>query len=142
MTTLVRRNQNWLPSIFNDFFANEWMEDVKSVPAINIKESKKDYTIDFAAPGMEKEDCKLSIDEHHNLVISMEKSNKSETEDKESCYLRKDFSYTKYQQSFAMPEDVDIDKIEAKVKHGILSVSLPKLIVAENRNPQRSIEIQ
>src|SRR5574344_2206512 len=116
MTTLVRRNQNWLPSIFNEIFDNEWMEDAKSVPAINIKESKKNYEVEVAAPGMKKEDCKLSIDEHNNLVISMEKSNESKTENKESCYLRKEFSYSKFQHSFVLPEDVDLDKIEAKVE--------------------------
>lgn len=142
MTTLVRKNQNWLPSIFNDLFDNEWMEDAKKVPAVNIKESKNEYTVDVAALGMEKEDCKISIDEHNNLVISMEKSKENKTEDKEYCYLRKEFSYSKYQKSFILPEDVDVDKIEAKVQHGILSVTLPKFSETERRNPQRMIEIQ
>lgn len=142
MTTLVRKNQNWLPSIFNDLFDNEWMEDAKKVPAVNIKESKKEYTVDVAALGMEKEDCKISIDEHNNLVISMEKSKENKAEDKEYCYLRKEFSYSKYQKSFILPEDVDVDKIEAKVQHGIYRLHYQNFPKPNVETRKRMIEIQ
>ena len=74
----VRRTQNWLPSIFNDFFDNEWMTRANATaPAINVIESEKDYKVEVAAPGMTKEDFNVRIDEDNNLVISMEKVKRS-----------------------------------------------------------------
>ena len=70
----VRRNQNWLPSIFNDFFDNDWMVKANATaPAINVFETAKEYKVELAAPGMTKEDFNVHIDEENNLVISMEK---------------------------------------------------------------------
>ena len=74
----VRRTQNWLPSIFNDFFDNDWMVKANATaPAINVFETEKEYKVELAAPGMTKEDFNVHIDEENNLVISMEK--KTET---------------------------------------------------------------
>ena len=74
----VRRNQNWLPSIFNDFFDNDWMVKANATaPAINVFETAKEYKVELAAPGMTKEDFNVHIDEENNLVISMEKKQKA-----------------------------------------------------------------
>ena len=68
----VRRNQNWLPSIFNDFFDNDWMVKANATaPAINVFETAKEYKVELAAPGMTKEDFNVHIDEENNLVISI-----------------------------------------------------------------------
>ena len=81
--TPMRRNQNWLPSIFNDFFDNEWMERANATaPAINVIENEKDYRIEVAAPGMSKEDFNIKLDEDNNLVISMEKKSENKEENK------------------------------------------------------------
>ena len=61
----VRRTQSWLPSIFNDFFDNDWMVKANATaPAINVIESDKDYKVEVAAPGMTKEDFKIHINEN------------------------------------------------------------------------------
>ena len=74
----VRRTQNWLPSIFNDFFDNDWMVKANATaPAINVFETEKEYKVELAAPGMTKEDFNVHIDEENNLVISMEKKTES-----------------------------------------------------------------
>ena len=74
----VRRSQNWLPSIFNDFFDNELMAKANATaPAINVIETDKAYKLELAAPGMTKEDFSVRIDEENNLVISMEISRNS-----------------------------------------------------------------
>ena len=58
----VRKSQNWLPGIFNDFFGNEWLEKANSTsPAINIIESEKDYKVEIAAPGLTKDDFSIRI---------------------------------------------------------------------------------
>ena len=93
----VRRNQNWLPSIFNDFFDNDWMVKANATaPAINVFETAKEYKVELAAPGMTKEDFNVHIDEENNLVISMEKKTESKEENnkdekKEGRYLRNEF---------------------------------------------------
>ncbi len=74
MPTRKYNNQNWLPSIFNDFFDNEWLTRANATaPAINVIESDKDYKVEVAAPGMTKEDFNIHISENNELVISMEK---------------------------------------------------------------------
>ena len=93
-------NQNWLPSIFNDFFDNDWMVRTNATaPAINVIENDTDYKIEVAAPGMTKEDFNVHLTENNELVISMEKKNETNNDkDKNKKYLRREFSYSKFEQ--------------------------------------------
>ena len=128
----VRRTQNWLPSIFNDFFDNDWMEKANATaPAINVFETEKEYKVELAAPGMTKEDFNVHIDEENNLVISMEKKTENKEEKKEGRYLRREFSYSKFQQTMILPDDVDKEKISAQVENGVLNINLPKFTEQE-----------
>ncbi len=139
----VRRTQNWLPSIFNDFFDNEWMTKANATaPAINVIESEKDYKVEVAAPGMTKEDFNVRIDEDNNLVITMEKKVDNTEEKKEQRYLRREFSYSKFQQTMILPDDVDKEKIAAGVDNGVLTIDLPKISLEEIKKEQRTIEIK
>lgn len=134
-------NQNWLPSIFNDFFDNEWMEKTNATaPAINVVESDKDYKVEVAAPGMTKEDFKIHLGEDNELVISMEKNVQNEDKDNKK-YLRREFSYTKFNQSLYLPENVDKEKICANVADGVLTIDLPKFTPEEKAKINRVIEI-
>lgn len=139
----VRRNQNWLPSIFNDFFDNDWMEKANATaPAINVFETEKEYKVELAAPGMTKDDFNVHIDEDNNLVITMEKKNESKEEDKkEGRYLRREFSYSKFQQTMILPEDVDKEQIAAHVENGVLNIELPKYTEQEKAKSRRVIDI-
>ena len=134
-------NQNWLPSIFNDFFDNNWVEKANATaPAINVVESDKDYKVEVAVPGMTKEDFNIHLGDENELVISMEK--KVENEDKENKkYLRREFSYTKFQQSLYLPDNVDKEKITANVANGVLTIELPKYSQEEKAKINRVIEI-
>ncbi len=70
----VRRSQNWLPSIFNDFFDNDWVERTNvTAPAINVIETANNFKVEVAAPGMTKDDFNVRLDEDENLDISMDK---------------------------------------------------------------------
>lgn len=139
----IRRNQNWLPSIFNDFFDNDWMEKANATaPAINVLENEKEYKVELAAPGMTKENFDVHIDEENNLVISMEKKNEKKEDEKNGRYLRREFSYSKFQQTMILPEDVDKEKISATVNNGVLDIELPKLVKEELPKQKRVIEIQ
>ena len=139
---IIRRTNNWLPSVFNDFFGNEWMENSsKSVPAINIQQNENGFTVEVAAPGMTKEDCVVRIDEENNLVISFEKKNEQEEKDKKGAYLRREFSYTQFQRRMVLPDNVEKEKISAKVENGVLTVEIPT-IKEEKVSTSKLIEIQ
>lgn len=135
-------NQNWLPSIFNDFFDNDWMVRTNATaPAINVLENEHSYEIEVAAPGMKKEDFKVHIDENGNLAIEMEKKVDEKDEKRNGHYLRREFSYSKFQQTMVLPDDVERDKISAKVENGVLNVRIPK-VEKKAAETKRSIEIE
>lgn len=139
----VRRTQSWLPSIFNDFFDNDWMEKANSTaPAINVYETDKNYTVELAAPGMTKDDFKVNVDSDDNLVISMEKKENNDEKDKKGRYLRREFSYSKFEQCMILPDNADKTKIAAKVENGVLKIELPKVSEAEIKKSQRLIEVK
>lgn len=143
MPTRKYNNQNWLPSIFNDFFDYDWMVKASATaPAINVFETEKEYKLELAAPGMTKDDFNVHIDENDNLVICMEKKSDNKEEKKDGRYLRREFSYSKFQQTMILPENVDKEKIVATVEHGVLNVTLPKLSEEEVKKPNRQIEIK
>ncbi len=161
MTPMKRMyRQEWVPSIFTDFFDTNWMGRTKAtVPAINVIEKKDEYKVQVAAPGMTKDDFRIHLDEAGDLVITMEKccncDNKekeckegkecqeSECCDEKECkFLRREFSYAKFEQTLVLPEDVDKAHIKAKVKHGVLHIKLPRKVAEEKPQVQQTITIE
>ena len=138
-----KNNQNWLPSFFNDFFDNDWMIRTNATaPAINVIESDKDYKVEVAAPGMTKNDFNIHLTEDNELVITMEKKNETKEEDKQNKkYLRREFSYSKFEQAFVLPDDVEKERINAGVNDGVLTIELPKRTAEERAKVNRVIEI-
>ena len=136
----VMRTNNWIPSVFNDLFDVDFVPKANcTAPAINVKESDEAYTVELAAPGMKKEDFNVHINDEGNLIIKMEQKNEKK-EDKNTRYLRREFSYSKFEQTLILPDDVRKDAISAKVEHGVLTVELPKLI-EEKVKVSRQIDI-
>ena len=145
MVPARRNNQNWLPSIFNDFFDNEWLEKRNTTsPAVNIIENEDEFRIEVAAPGMTKEDFHVDVNPDNELVISMQKKNEEKEEDpkKKGTYLRREFSYSRFQQSLLLPDNVETEKISAKVEHGVMTIDIPKKKVEEKAPASRRIEIK
>lgn len=108
--------------LFRDFFNGAWKGGSIS-PASNVKESDENYTIELAAPGLEKGDFKIKLD-NHVLTISSEK--KEENSNESERYTRKEFQYNSFQRSWNLPETIDTDAISASYNNGILNVVLPK----------------
>ena len=137
----MMRSNNWIPAVFNDLFNTEFLPKVSATaPAINVKESDKAYTVELAAPGMKKEDFNVHINDEGNLVVKMESKNEAKEEDKTTRYLRREFSYSKFEQTLILPDDVKKDAISAKVENGVLTVELPKP-VEEKVKLSRQIDI-
>ena len=127
MLPVISRN-NWMPEVFNDFFDTDFMTRTKATaPAINVKETEKDYTVEVAAPGMTKDDFNVNIDKDGNLHIHMEAHTEKKDEDKKSHYLRREFAYSKFEQTLLLPDDVEKEAIAARVNDGVLTVTLPKM---------------
>lgn len=140
---IARRNsETWLPDIFNDFFDTNWMSRTNATaPAINVLEHDDKYEIELAAPGLTKDDFKVSLDADGNLSINMEKKQEENGEKKHGHYLRREFSYSQYQQIMTLPEDADREHIEAKVENGVLTVYIPKF-VRKQQEAHRLIEVK
>ena len=119
------RNKRFLPGFEDDDFLKDFFdfENRPSVPDVNVSENKDQYTIEVAAPGMDKKDFNVDV-QNNMLVISSEKESKDE--DKQSNFLRREFCYTSFQRSFNIPETVDAENIKAKYENGVLYVDLPK----------------
>ena len=113
-----------------------------TAPAVNVKENAKEYTMEIAVPGIKKEYCRININENGNLDIAIENKLEHKDENKKEHYLRREFSYTNYQQSYVLPDNVEKENISAKVNDGVLTIHLPKYSKEEESKAQKRIEIQ
>ena len=124
----VMFKNSWFPTVFEDFLNNDFMPRANTTaPAVNVKVDEKAYTMEVAAPGIRKEFCRVSINDEGNLNVAIENKVEHKEEEKKHHYLRREFSYTNYEQAYTLPDDVDKDNIEAKVENGILTVTLPRM---------------
>ena len=139
MLTLMKNN-DWFPTVFDDFFNNGFMPRANSTaPAVNVKETDKEYTMELAAPGIKKEYCRVGINDEGYLTVAIENKQEHKHEDKNHHYLRREFSYSNYEQNYTLPDDVEKDNISAKVEDGILTITMPK--TAQKEKVTKSIEI-
>ena len=139
MLTLMKNN-DWFPTVFDDFFNNGFMPRANSTaPAVNVKETDKEYTMELAAPGIKKEYCRVGINDEGFLTVAIENKQEHKHEDKNHHYLRREFSYSNYEQNYTLPDDVQKDNISAKVEDGILTITMPK--TAPKEKVTKSIEI-
>ncbi|MBU3813669.1 MAG: Hsp20/alpha crystallin family protein [Candidatus Bacteroides intestinipullorum] len=140
----AKRNEGWLPEIFKDFFDNNWMLKANATaPAINVSENDKDYKVEVAAPGMTKDDFKVTLGDDNNLLIEMEKKNEIKDEDKKGRkFLRREFSYSKFEQAILLPDNVEKDRISAKVENGVLTIEVPKKVAEEATKATKTIEVK
>lgn len=136
---MMYRN-SWIPEVFNGLFNEGNMQKANTTaPAINVKESLTKYTVELAAPGMRKDDFEVNLNENGDLHIKME--NKHQSEQEEHVYLRREFSYAKFEQTLILPDDVNKEKISASVADGVLTIQLPKM-QQEEQKIARQISIE
>ena len=133
---------NWFPTVFDDFFNNDWMPRMKATaPAVNVKEDAKAYTMELAVPGIKKEFCRVNINADGNLEVAIENKLEHKEENKKEHFLRREFSYSNYQQTYVLPDDIVKDHIAAKVDNGVLTITMPKVSKDEVKQIQRQISI-
>lgn len=139
---LIKRNSNVIfPALLDEIFKPDWNGGIQNfnatIPAVNIKESETDFSLELFAPGLKKEDLKIEIDQR-TLSISFEKQ--LETEENNEKYSRKEFSFSSFKRTFNLPDSVNSEMIEANYENGILNIRLPKKEEALPK-PKRMIEI-
>ena len=115
----------WFPTVFDDFDFTPRANT--TAPAVNVMENETAYTMEVAAPGIKKEFCRVNINEDGNLSVAIENKLEHKEGGHKHHYLRREFSYSNYEQNYTLPEDVEKDKISAKVENGILTIVMPKL---------------
>ena len=124
LPTITRRSYSpFLSNLFDDDFFPVLTGRNSSMPAVNIRENEKNFTLELAVPGMDKKDLKIDINED---VLTISSETKNETEENTDGYKRKEFSFSSFCRSFYIPENVNKEKIGASYKDGILNVELPK----------------
>ncbi len=121
-----KKNQSWLPSIFNDFMGSDWIEKMHTNTPMNIIENDKEFKIEIAVPGLTKDDFSVKIVHENVLVVNVESKTEHVDKDNKGRYLRREFSYSHFQQNLILPDNVDKDFINAKVDNGILRIDIPK----------------
>lgn len=145
-TIYTGRQNGWLPSLFSELFDNDSLLNSTTFgtsPAINVSEDSKGYKVEVAAPGMTKDDFAVSLAPDDTLIISMEKKTGDVPEKgEEKKYLRREFSYSKFEQRLSLPDGADREHIDASMSDGVLTISIPKLPVEEKCETTRCIEIR
>ncbi len=140
MLPMLRKNRVTMPNLIDEFFGRDLMDSIFSertgisTPAVNVVENPDDFQIEVAAPGLEKKDFKIDLD-NNVLTISSEKELKHE--EQEGKYMRREFSYASFNRSFSLPEAVDSGKIKASHKDGILRITIPKKEEARRKPPKQ-----
>jgi HSP20 family protein len=115
----------WFSDVFdalvNDSFINDRLQT--KIPAVNIAETENDFHIELAAPGLKKDDFKISLDKN---VLSVSVEKQAENNDETKKYSKREYSYQSFVRSFTLPETVDHSKIEATYTDGILTLNVAK----------------
>ena len=137
------RNSRFLPGLNDHFFDNDFMSDFfdssvnKTIPEVNVLENNDAFMIEIAAPGLEKKDFKIDL---NNNVLTISSEKEAKQVDEKEKYIRREFSYSSFQRSFSLPDSVNQDKIKANHKDGILSIEIPKRDEAKEK-PRKEIKI-
>ena len=142
---LVKKNGNKFPVLspmFDDFFGrelfnwgnNNYSSTRTTMPSVNIRETNDNYEVEVAAPGMDKADFKITLDDNLLTISSFKEQSNEETKDR---YTRREFSYQSFRRSFELPKEVvDEDKISARYENGLLHLSIPKKEEVKQKTPK------
>lgn len=142
----LMRISNQLPTLFDRVFENDLFDwsnrnfsnTNTTLPAVNIKEDAERFDVEIAAPGFEKKDFNIELN-NDLLTISSEKEEKKDIK-KDEKFTKREFSYQSFSRSFTLPNTVHNDKIKAKYEGGILKISIPKKEEAKPK-PVKKISI-
>ena len=131
---------SWFDNFFDNSLGTEFLSNFNTgitLPAVNIKETNNEFILELAIPGMKKSDFIIDVE---NKVLSISSEVKSENQENNEIYTRREFGYSSFKRTFTLPDSIESDKVKASYKDGILMVTLPKREEAKQKPPKR-IEI-
>ena len=139
----VNRNSIWLPNLLEGFFSDSRLDALNnyetfSIPAVNIVENLPNFVIELAAPGLDKKDFTIEV-EDETLKISSKKIEEKKEETADSRIQRREFNYKSFERSFRLPENIKTEEIQALYENGVLRVTLPKM--EEKKALKKMVEI-
>jgi HSP20 family protein len=143
---LVRSNQRSMLDPWRDFFDVEsflpnWPASTHNrLPAVNVSEDDKNYTIDVVAPGFKKDDFKINVNDDVLTISAENKSESTNKDDNNRQYSRREYSYSSFTRSFSLPENAKDDSISANYNDGILRLNIPKTEVQTKASKEIRIE--
>ncbi len=129
----------WIGDVFDNFLNDTFLSDrmISRVPAVNISESKGNYHIELAAPGLQKEDFKINLDKN---ILSISAEQEKEEKDETKNYSRREYSYNSFVRSFNLPDSVDQSNIEAQYQNGVLKINVAKREEAKYQSREIAIK--
>lgn len=141
----TKKNGDLIPSVLSDFFDTDrffntrWLEREfeQTLPSVNIRENGKEFNIELAAPGFNRNDFKVNVEEN---VLTISAERKEEKKEENERFTRKEFSYNTFSRSFTLPQTVNGEKIDAKYTDGILRLCIPKKEEAKTL-PKKEIKV-
>ena len=123
----------WGTSVFDDTLLN----DKKWIPSVNVQETDESFIVELMAPGFNKEDFHVTSE---NGLLTIEANVETEEEEQNDNYTRREFKMNSFSRSFTLPENIELDNINAKYDKGMLVLVLAKTPLPESKKLE--IEIQ
>lgn len=126
--------------LYSDLFENNFLGSkfASNLPAVNIKENEKEFKVEVAAPGLNKEDFKITTEDG---LINISAEHEEKKEEKEEDYTMKEYNYNSFSRSFALPDNVKEEDIKAKYEDGILKLILPKKTEISKDSNKKMIKV-
>lgn len=140
----VNKNSIWLPGLLDNFLFDNKLDAFKnnyetfSIPTVNIIENLPNFVVELAAPGLQKEDFTIEVEED-TLKISSKKVEDKIEETNDSSFIRREFNYKSFERSFKLPENIKVEDIQASYENGVLRVTIPKM--EEKKALKKMVEI-
>ena len=138
----VDKPRSSLPSLFDrgwvEKFFNSPLDDyfnfgkMMNVPAVNVSETDKEFKLNIAAPGLEKSDFK--VDAYDDMLTISAEHEREDKDESDGRFNRREYNYSSWSRSFSIPENCDLDKINAEYKNGELKVIIPKKEIKEPKS--------
>ncbi|MBK8552073.1 MAG: Hsp20/alpha crystallin family protein [Ignavibacteria bacterium] len=140
MNALQRSNLFPLNPMFSDLFENDFLSSkfANNLPAVNIKENTAEFKVEVAAPGLKKEDFKITTEDG---LICISASHEDSREEKDENYTRKEYNFNSFSRTFVLPDNVKYEDIKANYEDGILKLTLPKKTETNKDSNKKQITV-
>ncbi len=132
ISSILNRN---FDSLFPEYIFTEDLDKL-TIP-VEIKEKDNEYQVKAELPGVKKEDLDIDIDKNHIIINAKKEEDKEENT---KSYRKSEFRYGEFSRSVYFPMDIDVEKTNAKLEHGILKITAPKMAAEKSQNKKLTVE--